>query len=129
MARKSKKAQERLDKVKFEAEAQIRRMNEAAEKRAKELQEQIEQAEAVAKKALEEEEQLYKETEREIKDMCTERGFFCGVILTKRDVLAIVDMAIDVKDNIKIPFRLYVEEEQSPIPKVDAVEQEPKKQE
>jgi hypothetical protein len=108
MATRSKKAQEKLQKVKLEAQEQIKRLNESAERRAKELQHQIEEAEEMAKKAIEEEKQLIEETERKIKDMCTENGFFCGVIITKEILLQLVNMAIDNKgENIKIPFRLY----------------------
>lgn len=115
MARKSVKAKERLDKVRFEAEAQIKRMQEAAKKRAVELQKQIEEAEAAAQKAMEEEQALFEQTEKEIKDLCTERGYYCGVILTKENVLQIVQMAIEIKDNIKIPFRLYVDESEKQV--------------
>jgi glutathionylspermidine synthase len=129
MARKSKKAQERLDKVKFEAQAQLKRMQESAEKRAKELEQQIEEAEAAAKKALEEEEKLISSTIEEIEKLCKERGFFCGVIITKQILLQVVDMAIDNKgENIKIPFRLYIDDTDEDSKKGDT-EQEPKKQE
>jgi hypothetical protein len=30
--------------------------------------------------------------------------------LTKQDLLTVIDMAIETKDNIRIPFRLYIDE-------------------
>ena len=42
--------------------------------------------------------------------LCKETGYFCGVVLTKQDLLTVIDMAIETKDNIRIPFRLYIDE-------------------
>lgn len=110
--KKTVNAQTRLDKVRFEAEKQMKAMQEAAEKRAAELQKQIEEAEETARKAEEEEKKLYEDTQAGIEKLCKDGGYFCGVILTKEDVLAVVSMAIELKENIKIPFRLYNIEEQ-----------------
>jgi glutathione S-transferase len=115
MARKVNQAKTRTQKVKFEAEKQLQAIQAAAQKRAKELQEQIEEAEKAEKQAIEEEEKRFKETEAHIQEISKDNGYFCGIVLTKADILAIVDLAIDSKENIKIPFRLYItDEEEAP---------------
>lgn len=111
--KKSENAKTRLSKVKFEAEKQMKAMQEAAEKRAAELQKQIEEAEAAALKAEEEEAKLLADTQAGIEKLCKDGGYFCGVIMDKNILLQLVDMSIEnAGQNIKIPFRLYNIEDQ-----------------
>ncbi len=111
MAKKRQSAKEKLDKVKLEAQEQMRKVQAAAEKRAQELREQIEAAEEEERKAKEEEEKLYKDTVEGI-DVLAEKGdFFVGVILTHNDILAVIDLAMKSKEAIKIPYRLYNKED------------------
>lgn len=109
--RKTKQTKARLDKTRFEAEKQLQAIKEAAEKRAAELQKKVEEAEAEALKAEEEEKQLLEDTMKQIKATCDENGYFCGVIITKEVLLQITNMMIDnAGQNIKIPFRLYIDD-------------------
>lgn len=83
-----------------------KKSNELKEK-ALELKKQAEEAIALLKQAEEEEAQLIKDTETKIKEIADANNVYCGVILTKEDILGIVSLAIDTNENIKIPFRIY----------------------
>jgi hypothetical protein len=111
MAKKRQSAKEKLDKVKLEAQEQMRKVQAAAEKRAQELREQIEAAEEEERKAKEEEEKLYKDTVEGIDKLADKGDFFVGVILTHNDILAVIDLAMKSKEAIKIPYRLYNKED------------------
>lgn len=108
--RKVEQSKAQLDKVRLEAEMQMKVIQETAEKRAAELQKRVDDAEEAAKIAEEEELELYENTMAYINKLCKETGYFCGVVLTKQDLLTVIDMAIETKDNIRIPFRLYIDE-------------------
>ncbi len=107
MARKQKKTKAKTSKVKQEAQEQIRKVQAAAERRARELQDQIEAAEEEERKAKEEDEKLYLKTVDGIGKLAEDGGYFVGVTLTHNDILAIVDLAMRTKESIKIPYRLY----------------------
>jgi len=110
--RKSSNAKVRLSKVKFEAEKQMKAIQESAERRAAELQKQVEEAEEAAMKAEEEEKELLENTQKVIDDLCKENGYFCGVILNKDLILQLVNMSIENKgENIRIPYRIYLLDE------------------
>jgi len=119
--RKAKLAQEKAQKITeivnkkvLDAEAKIKEAEAAiqaeierqkeAEREFMEAQQQIKDAELADIANLE-------ATKDRILSICEEEGFFCGMILTKEDILSIVSLAIDNKDNIKIPFVLYFNKE------------------
>lgn len=108
--KKVEQSKAKLDKVRLEAERQMNVIQETAERQAAELQKRIDDAEEAAKIAEEEELELYENTMTHINKLCKETGYFCGVVLTKQDLLTVIDMAIETKDNIRIPFRLYIDE-------------------
>lgn len=54
-----------------------------------------------------EEKFIIESTEAQIKSLCEANDLFCGVVVTLPDLLAIIKMAIETKETIKIPFRLY----------------------
>ena len=85
MARKSNK----INKEKLEAKRRL---------------EEIEQLEQLA---IKEENDLVVSTKTAIEDLVREKGFFCGVILTPSDLAAVVKMAVESKENVKIGFQLY----------------------
>lgn len=86
MARKKiKQTQEKLDKIKLEAE---------------ELTSQLKNAE-------DKEQELLNETTEKINVICKEAEYFCGVILSRQDLLAVLDLAMQTQIDIKIPYRLY----------------------
>ena len=140
MARKSKKAKQHADKVKFEAQEQMKQIQAAAEKRAEELRKNIEAAEEAERKAKEEEDKLYKDTVAGIDKLAEDGGFFVGVILNHNDILAVIDLAMKTKEAIKIPYRLYnaeddtmvlppKEEKEEPVEEKPAEEEKPEKEE
>lgn len=88
MARKSKQASEKLEEV----------------------QKELERLQAEKELADQQEQELIDNTKKAIDGECEEAGLYCGVILTPEDVLAIVQLAIQTKENIKIPYNLYFKE-------------------
>lgn len=60
------------------------------------------------KKAEEEEAQRVLVIKDRIEDICKEEGLFCGAILSRKQILQIVEIAMVSKDEtVKIPFALY----------------------
>lgn len=78
-----------------------------AEAKLKEATDKLEEVKRLEALAKEEELARVQSIKDKINILCSEEEMFCGVILSKEDVLAIVQMAIDTKDNIKIPYTLY----------------------
>ncbi|MDY0386657.1 MAG: hypothetical protein RBT65_05900 [Methanolobus sp.] len=86
MARKKiKQTQEKLDKIKLEAEELTSQLKDAEDK----------------------EQELLNETTEKINVICKEAEYFCGVILSRQDLLAVLDLAMQTQIDIKIPYRLY----------------------
>lgn len=86
MARKKiKQTQEKLDKIKLEAEELTSQLKDAEDK----------------------EQELLNETTEKINVICKESEYFCGVILSRQDLLAVLDLAMQTQIDIKIPYRLY----------------------
>jgi len=133
---KAQKITEIVNKKVLDAEAKIKEAEAAIQAKIKEaeaaIQAEIKEAEAAIQAEIErqkEAEREFMEAQQQIKDaeladianleatkdrilsICEEEGFFCGMILTKEDILSIVSLAIDNKDNIKIPFVLYFNKE------------------
>ena len=48
-------------------------------------------------------------TKKKIEELC-EGKYFCGVILTEQNILAITNQKFGTKENIKIGFQLYIDE-------------------
>ena len=74
------------------------------------MRKQLERIQAEAEQEQLAEQRCLDETSKEIADIAEKNEMFCGIILTPQDVLQIVEMAISVKENIKIPFKLYYNE-------------------
>ena len=64
-------------------------------------------AEKLVSAALESEADYLKTARDKIGAICNEYDVFCGLLLTKEDVLNIVSLSIDSKEIIKIPFVVY----------------------
>lgn len=63
--------------------------------------------------ALEEEKKRdFEETKSKIMEACHGK-YFCGVILTPPDIIAVVRLALETKENISIEFNLYPKTETS----------------
>jgi hypothetical protein len=82
----------KVKEVKEEAAKALARLREIEE-----LQQLAEKEDAV----------LLENTEQAIKNLCTEPGVFCGVILTPEDLTNVISLAIRTGQNVKIPFKLY----------------------
>lgn len=74
-----------------------------AAKRLQEIQQLKEQQETEEKETL-------ANVEAHINELCNENELFCGMILTTPDLLAIIQLAIESKEQITIPFRLYLKD-------------------
>ena len=88
-------------------------IREEAQKLVSELEKaksKVEEINKLAELAADEEKDVLKQTAEKIEALCLENGLFCGMILTTPDLLAIVQLAIESKDQITIPFRLYFKE-------------------
>ena len=85
MVRKSKSVKEEYDK----AYARLKEINDI---------QQLAEAEEV--KTLE-------DTEAAIKELCNDKGIFCGVILTPEDISNVINLAIKTGENVKIQFKLF----------------------
>lgn len=83
----------------------IKVKNELALKK-KELEEQ----ELILQAELEAELKVAENVEKEISRISEENSFFCGVILTREDLLKVFELALQTGENVKIPFKLYFNE-------------------
>jgi len=80
----------------------VKELTEAAEK--------LQQLKKLEEEAKQEEVKLVEDTRAKISQIANDAGFYCGVILTP-DILAdVVKMAATAKDNVKLPFHLYFNE-------------------
>lgn len=71
------------------------------------LQSRLEEVNQLLEEALAEEKEKEETLSATLTDLCEEQGYFCGVVLTPEDVATVVALAIQSKENIRIPFRLY----------------------
>lgn len=62
---------------------------------------------ALNEEAIKEEIALLNNLSTDISDKCTDANVFCGVILTPKDLANIVELAATKNEVIKIPFKLY----------------------
>lgn len=77
----------------------LNRKKEELELQQKQLEEKIVQLE-------EEKQRQHDNTVKSIADACNGK-YFCGIILTSHDLSAIVRLAIDTHEDIRIAYRLY----------------------
>ena len=89
-----------------------------AQKKAKEkaaelekAQQELEAAERELKEEEEAEKALFEDITSRITKICDDNNMFCGAVLTADDIATVVMLAIKTKENIKIPFRLYFNEQ------------------
>lgn len=71
----------------------------------------LQEIQKLQEEAQAEETQLLEETTKEITEMAEGKGLFCGVILTKADLVAVIDIALKSGEDVTIPFRLYFKEQ------------------
>ena len=70
----------------------------------------IEELEQLAQQAEMEEKTMIENAEKQIQGVADSINMFCGVILSKQDIVAIVDLALKTNESVKIPFKLYFKE-------------------
>jgi len=74
----------------------------------KEIQKRLDEIESLELEAIKEEQETVETVKKSITQICDDNAMFCGVILTTGDILSIVQLAIQTKDDtIKIPFNIY----------------------
>jgi hypothetical protein len=79
-------------------------------KEAQQLKNRLLEIEELQRRAEEEELQRLKDVEEQIKAVIEENNMFCGAYVTRKDLLAILEMAFTTTETIKIPFKLYYNE-------------------
>lgn len=75
-----------------------------------EAAEKFKEMERLLKEAEEEEKKRMEDIERQIQDVASINGMFCGVKLTNQDLINIIQLALETKETISIPFKLYYNE-------------------
>jgi len=86
-----------------------KKINQLANEKAKAI-EKLRELEELENLAKQEEDNLLFRVSDNIKDLCNANKVFCGAILNTNDILAIVKLAIESKELIKIPFKVYITE-------------------
>lgn len=71
------------------------------------LIEKVKQTEQLLKESEKEELDLVENIRTQINQISESNNLFCGIILTIEDITNIIKVAIESKDQIKIPFQLY----------------------
>jgi hypothetical protein len=67
----------------------------------------LEEAQKHATETEQEDLSLVESANELITGFCEDNGLFCGVILTPKDIGAIVELMLEKRENIKIGFKLY----------------------
>jgi hypothetical protein len=82
--------------------------------KSKTIRKKLEDSIAVAKKIEEElkqveqeEKEMLDEVRKQIETLCEEHELVCGIVLTKGDIVKIIELALQTNENITIPFNLY----------------------
>jgi hypothetical protein len=79
-------------------------------KEALQIKKRLAEIEELQRMAEEEELQRLKDVEEQIKAVIEENNMFCGAYITRKDLLAILEMAFTTTETIKIPFKIYYNE-------------------
>jgi hypothetical protein len=82
--------------------------SKSLKKHVEEAAQMLLEAEERLKAAQEEELQVIEDCTAGINALCDESNLFCGIILTKADIIQLVDMALTTGESIKIGYRLYL---------------------
>ena len=72
-----------------------------------ELVEKVKQTEQLLKEFEKEELNLVENIRTQINQIAESGSLFCGIVLTQEDIVNIVKVALESKEQIKIPFQLY----------------------
>ena len=102
MSRKTKVVAEQARIVALEAE-KARRELDALSVKAREMEE-------LSAKAAEEEKMFLEETSVKLDNLCSEANVFCGVVLSFQDVVNILQLMMETRENVRIRYNLYFNE-------------------
>lgn len=106
MVQKSQKAKSNYTRITEQAKSRVLKAQEEILK----AQEEVRKAQEEVRIQEEEELKLLITTEEHVRKIAIDNSMFCGVVLTQADILGIVKMAMETKENIKIPFKMYYNE-------------------
>jgi uncharacterized protein YqfB (UPF0267 family) len=102
MSRKTKVVAEQARIVALEAE-KARKELDALSVKAREMEE-------LSARAAEEEKMFLEETSLKLDNLCGEANVFCGVVLSFQDVVNILQLMIETRENVRIRYNLYFNE-------------------
>jgi hypothetical protein len=74
----------------------------------KKAQEKLAEIERLKIEAEKEETILLESVTNQINELQTTNNVFVGMTITRQDLLAIVDIALQSGENVKVPFRVYI---------------------
>jgi hypothetical protein len=78
--------------------------------KSKELTKRLREIETLKAEAEAEEKAKMDSVQNQIDEIFSENDMFCGIILTWEDIASIVRLALETKENVRIPYRLYFNE-------------------
>ena len=67
----------------------------------------LKEIETLETEIIKEENEKLQDAISSIEKICTKNNLFCGVVLTTQDLLEVIKIAIESKENVSIPFRVY----------------------
>lgn len=67
----------------------------------------LEEIEHLEQESLAEEKVIMDDTETRIKDICLNADYFCGVVLSRQEIFAVLLIHIESGESVSIPFKLY----------------------
>lgn len=72
--------------------------------------EKLVEVQKLQEEAEQEEKKLVEDVEAKIKAIADGQNLFVGAILTRHDLLAILDIALQTGESVKVPFKIYFNE-------------------
>jgi hypothetical protein len=78
---------------------------------AKKQVEKLKETEELIKLARQEELDKLESITKQIQEICVKNDVFCGVIITIEDLLSIIRIAVESKEAVHVPFRIYIKED------------------
>ena len=73
-----------------------------------EVQKKLAEIERLELEAQQEEQDKLDMVNGAINSLCETNSMFCGVILTHEDLISVIQLALKSGEQVKIPFRIYV---------------------
>ena len=83
------------------------RKSKLVKQEAEKLVAKLKEIEVLAAEADMEESAKMEVARHTIDSVCEKDNIFCGVILSREDIMNIISLAIETQESVKIPFNLY----------------------